>query len=316
MRTNALFPALAALMLVCSAAAAADGNLSPAEKFIHKKLGERCHTHRLWPGEPPDEAGDIGPEKLQIPDEDGGIAKVTDVAAPSLTVCPPENSTGQTPAVIVCPGGGYRILAIEHEGTKIAEWLNSLGITAVILKYRVPPRKQGYDKHHHALQDAQRAMGLLRAHAEDWNIDPARSGILGFSAGGHLAATLSNNYQNRTYEPVDEADGESCKPQFAVPIYPAYLRRSDDSLQVADLQHPDDMSPASTPPTFMAVSQMDRFLPDSLAYLRALTQADVPAELHVFPKGKHGTGMRAYPFRRWTAECERWMRDRGIIGSE
>ena len=308
--------AVVALFVAGGTTFAAEEELTPAEQFVHEKLGERCHTHELWPGDAPDEPGKVEAEKVDLPEDEDGFAGVQNVTEPSLTVCRPEDADGRTPAVMVCPGGGYHMLAIEHEGTEIAEWLNGLGITAVILKYRVPRREEGYEKHHHALQDAQRAMGLIRQNAAEWGINPEEVGMLGFSAGGHLTATLSNNYAERTYERVDEADGESCRPDFAIPIYPAYLRSSEEGLEVESLQHPDEMSPETTPPTFMAASQMDQYMPSSLAYLRALTDAGVPAELHIYPGGTHGTGMRAYPFRTWTTECERWLRDRTIIAGE
>ena len=310
---------LVGIVVGCGAAAAADdGDLTVGEKFIHEKLGDRVRTVRLWPGEPPDEVGDIGEEKLNLPEKEGGVVRLANVTRPSLTVCRPKGAEGDTPAVLVCPGGGYHILALDLEGTEIVQWLNSLGVTGVLLKYRVPRRQHDFPKHHHAVQDGQRAMGLIRENAEEWGIDPDRVGILGFSAGGNLSITVCNNYSERLYEPVDAADEESCKPDFAVPIYPAYLTEKNGQTfgQIQDLQHPDKMSPESTPPTFIAISQMDRFMPGGLSYFRTLTEADVPAELHVYEGGSHGGGTRAYPFRTWTKECARWMDDHGLAGDD
>ena len=305
------------ILVVCGlASAATDDTLTTGDKAIQKMLGDRSRTVPLWPDSPPDKVGDIDSEKVELPDEEDGIARMRNVSRPTITVRRPEGHEDRTPAVLVCPGGGYHILAFEHEGTEIVQWLNSLGVTGILLKYRVPRRQHGFPKHHHALQDAQRAIRLIRQKADEWGIDPNRIGVLGFSAGGHLSATLCNNYQERIYDHVDDADQKSCRPNFAVLVYPAYLTEPRDSDNMDPLQHADKMSKESTPPTFLTVAQMDRFLRCSLVYLRALTEAKVPAELHVYEEGSHGGGMRTYPFGEWADECARWLKDRGFAGTE
>ena len=299
------------ICVISGLASAADDGLTKGDKAIREMLGKEVRTVRLWPGSPPDRVGDIDPEKVELPEKEDGIARMRNVSCPTITVCRPQETEEPTPAVLVCPGGGYHILAFEHEGTEIVEWLNSLGVTGVLLKYRVPRRGNDYPKHHHALQDAQRALGLIRQNADDWRIDPDRVGILGFSAGGHLSATACNNYRERIYERVDGADEESCRPNFAVLVYPAYLTEPRDSDNMDPLQHADAMSRETTPPTFITVAQMDRFMRGATVYVRALAKAKVPAELHIYEEGSHGGGMRTYPFGEWTEECARWMTDHG-----
>jgi acetyl esterase/lipase len=215
--------------------------------------------------------------------------------------------------VVVCPGGGYTNLAWDHEGEQVAEWLNSIGVTAAVLKYRVP-RREGTPNGQpptQALMDAQRALSLVRSHAKDWEIDPARVGILGFSAGGHLAAWASTAYEKRAYEPVDDADKLTCKPDFAIPIYPGgVLKRGTTEIS------PEIQVTSQTPPSFLAVANDDRgSLESTVLYYLALKRAGVPAELHVYETGGHGFGMRPSPkaYATWPKRCEEWMRDRGLL---
>ena len=184
----------------------------------------------LWPNGAPDEMGHIDAEKVADPRGDKPVTRLTNVTAPTLTLfrAAPGKDTGAT--VIVCPGGGYSILAYDLEGTEIIDWLNSIGVNGVLLKYRVPRRKD-LEKHAAPLQDAQRAIGMVRHRAERWGIDPNRIGILGFSAGGHLSAMASNHYKERTYPRVDGNDDVSSRPDFTVLIYPAYLTHPDDILK-------------------------------------------------------------------------------------
>ncbi len=316
---------LTALAVVATAARAAEpgdeANLTVGDKILRKDLPGCGPTVALWPGQPPDEAKAIPAEDAKGTDKDSPL-RLRNVSRPTITVSHPKDSPAgkadtRRPAVIVCPGGAYNFLAARKEGTEIVQWLNSLGITGVLLKYRVPRREKSRDrKHHHALQDAQRAMGLVRLHAKDWGIDPNRVGILGFSAGGHLSATLCNNHAKRTYEPVDAADTLSCRPDFAVLIYPAYLttaRGLSDIYKLDPLLRAEDMSPKTTPPTFIAVSQADGFAGSGIGYFTALTKAKVPAALHVYPGGRHGTGMRVHPLSRWGKEAAQWMRDLRVI---
>src|SRR5208282_6047831 len=183
----------------------------------------------LWPKGAPGQQGDIGPERDTTKPGDGLVAgkpvvRLGSVSTPTLTLYPPPPGRDTGAAVVVCPGGGYSILAMDLEGTEVCDWLNSAGVTGVLLKYRVPARK-GLERYAAPLQDAQRALGLVRFHAADWHLDSKRIGIMGFSAGGHLSAAASTGFEKRTYETVDEADQASCRPDFAMIIYPGYLVR-------------------------------------------------------------------------------------------
>jgi len=211
--------------------------------------------------------------------------------------------------VLICPGGGYGILAINKEGTEVVEWLNSIGITGILLKYRVPRRNGGFNKHHHALQDAQRAMGIIRSRAKEWAIDPDKIGICGFSAGGHLSAVLCSNFHKRSYTPVDDYDKASCRPDFAILIYPAYLTDPIDSDELDPMLG--SLMKDETPYIFMAIAQQDKFTPGALYYYLKVRQAKVEAECHVYHGGGHGGGLRAvsYPVSEWTRPCTRWIRD-------
>jgi acetyl esterase/lipase len=208
--------------------------------------------------------------------------------------------------VLVCPGGGYHILALDLEGTEVCQWLNSIGVTGVLLKYRVP-RREGREKHEAALQDAQRALGLMRQNADSWGLDPQRMGVLGFSAGGHLAAALSNNHGTRSYPPVDAADQKSCRPDFAVLVYPAYLTQPEKADAVA----PELPISTNTPPTWTVITQDDPVrVENALGYVSTLQRNKVPAEFHLFPKGGHGYGLRRtdVPVTRWTDPATEWLR--------
>lgn len=264
---------------------------------------------RLWPGTAPGEKGDIGPEKIEPPkQEPKPIVRITNVTEPTITVFKPPADKDTGAAVLICPGGGYSILAFNHEGEDVARWLNSLGVTGVLLKYRVP-RRAGLPKHLAPLQDAQRAMSLVRARAEQWKIDPKRIGILGFSAGGHLAAATSCNFDQRQYEPIDEIDRQSCRPDFAVLVYPAYLVEKESLA-------PEIRVSKENPPTLFIHAADDRISPDnSIAMFRALRQQGVPAELHVYGSGGHGFGMHenGQPVNRWPDRAADWMKQQGWL---
>ena len=209
----------------------------------------------LWPNGAPGEKATSEPEKDMTTAKDGLVAgrsliRLGNVTAPTMTVYPPANPSPSKTAVVVFPGGGYQILALDLEGTEVCRWLNSLGITAVLLKYRVP-EPASVARHAEPLQDAQRAVGLVRAHASEWKINPNRIGVLGFSAGGHLAALLSNSFETRTYPPIDNADQVSCQPNFAVLVYPAYLSVKDQGEQLA----PEVAVRGHTPPTFIVQAE-------------------------------------------------------------
>jgi acetyl esterase/lipase len=265
----------------------------------------------LWPQGAPNEKGDV-PEEKQLPMKPGDpTIRITNVTRPMITVYRPaaEKSTGA--AVVICPGGGYGGLAYNKEGTDVAEWLNTIGVSGIVLKYRVPARK---DRPRHAapLEDAQRAMGIVRQRAKEWNIDSARVGALGFSAGGHLSAALSTNFAQRTYEPIDAADRESCRPDFAVLVYPAYLALKDQNNALP----PELVVTSDTPRTFLVQTQDDGVrVESSVFYYLALKRAGVSSEMHLYPTGGHGYGLRPSPntVSTWPARVEDWLRSQKLL---
>jgi len=239
------------------------------------------------------------------------IMRVTGISNPTLTVYPAPKAKNTGAAVLVFPGGGYSILALDLEGTEVCKWLNSIGVTAALLKYRVPTRK-GAKRGAVPLQDAQRAIRLVRAHGADWGVDSARVGALGFSAGAHLAAALSTNFEKQTYEPQDEADQLSTRPDFAAVIYPGLLLENNEGPQLAS----ELTITANTSPTFLLQAEDDGVkVENSLTYYVALKQAKVPVEMHLFAKGGHGYGMRRteLPITNWPRLAEQWMRTLGVI---
>jgi len=271
----------------------------------------------LWPGTAPGDKGEIGKEQDMTKPDEGLVAgkaviRLGNVAKPTVSVYPPPPEKNTGAAVMVCPGGGYHILALDLEGTEVCEWLNSIGVTAALLKYRVPKR-EGDDAHLFPLQDAQRALGLIRHRAKEWGIDPKRIGVLGFSAGGHLAASLSNNYEQRRYPSVDEADNASCRADFLLLIYPAYLFRSKESTELADEMKVTE----KTPPTFIAMAADDPVhVENAFYYGLALKKAGVPVEVHIYDKGGHGYGLRSRkdaPVTSWPDRATDWLRSRGLL---
>ena len=272
----------------------------------------------LWSGAIPDPQPIRGPEDATARTRDHLVAGkpwtyVSNVSTPTITVYAPKSkNTGA--AVVVFPGGGYNILAIDLEGTEVCDWLTAKGITCVLLKYRVPCAKVGpYRNCLTALEDAQRAVSLVRFHAAAWRIDPHRVGVLGFSAGGHMAAAISTNFEQRLYPPADAADRESCRPDFAVVLYPGHLAVPERGFAL----NPDiDVTPR-TPPTFLLHAEDDPVDPveNSLIYYSALRKAGVPAELHLFAKGGHAFGLRRteLPVTRWPELVEAWLRTIGMM---
>jgi len=270
---------------------------------------------KLWPAGAPGEQATHEPEKDMTTAKDGEVGgrrliRLGNVTTPTLTLyAAKHNETGT--AVLVFPGGGYHILALDLEGSEVCEWLNSIGVTAVLVKYRVPapPKSERYAQ---PLQDAQRAMSLVRAHADEWHIRKDRIGVLGFSAGGHLAALISGSGAGkRTYPQVDPADQGEVRPNFTVLIYPAYLSVGDKGEMLA----PEIAPSASNPPAFLVQTEDDHtFVEGSLLYYRALKRVNVPAEMHLFSSGGHGYGLRPGKSRvtNWPAMAADWMHSIGM----
>jgi acetyl esterase/lipase len=198
----------------------------------------------------------------------------------------------------VCPGGGYRILAYNIEGTEIAAWLNKLGYAAFVLQYRIPDKKSG------ALQDVQRAIRIVRKNASKWNIDPEKTGVMGFSAGGSLSTRASTLYNQKTYPPVDAADSLSCRPDFAMLIYPAYLDQGPNNTITPELQLSKEV-----PPVFIFQTADDQYCNSALVMAGALRNSKVPVELHILPFGGHGYGLRAGSIagETWPVLAEKWL---------
>ena len=277
----------------------------------------------IWPGAIPDARPTNGPENVQSTGSESLVAgkpwlAVERVSQPTITVYPPiAKNTGA--AIIVFPGGGYEILAMDLEGTEVCDWLVSKGITCVLLKYRVPaPRSApywgAYPQSPIALEDAQRTMGLVRLHAAEWHIDPHKIGVLGFSAGGHLVAATSVHFDKRIYPAIDEADKQSSRPDFAVALYPCHL-----AMKGALKLNPDIATHISpkTPPTFLLQNENDNVdsVFNSLVYYVALKKAGVAVELHTYAEGGHGFGLRrtSYPSTAWPQLVETWLRTIGVI---
>jgi acetyl esterase/lipase len=269
----------------------------------------------LWPEKPPGESVKVGEEKDLTKPTEGKVAgrrviRLGNVSTPTLTVYRPASNKSTGTAVIVCPGGGYHILALDLEGTEVCDWLNSLGVTAVLLKYRVPASKERGGRRI-SLQDAQRALSLVRSKVKEWGIDPNRIGMLGFSAGGHLTTSAATTFAKRAYEAIDETDKVSCRPDFAVLIYPAYLLNEKKDGLSAELP-----VSAETPPMFLAHAADDPVpVEGSLQLSLALKRARVPVELHVYASGGHGFGLRRTnnPCTTWPDRCAEWMKQRGLL---
>ena len=294
------------LTVLPSGASGTDGDvLTPAPPL---------ETLALWPGVAPGEKGDIGEEKdtsKEDPSAQNHVITLGNVSHPTIAVYKPPKDKDTGAAVVVCPGGGYSILALNLEGTEVCAWLNSIGVTAILLKYRVPVRA-GQERYAAPLQDAQRTLGLVRHKAKEWGIDPKRVGILGFSAGGHLSAAASTNYEKRTYPLVDEADKENCRPDFTVLIYPAYLTDDKDLARLA----PEIKVTAQTPPAFTAMAEDDPVkVENAFTYALALKNAKVSTELHVYPTGGHGYGLRPSPnaVSHWPQRAAEWLTAQGWL---
>ena len=260
------------------------------------------NTIMLWPK---DAAGQ-GAEGMGTPklDRGDGHIRLTDVTVPSLRYFPAPATKQPRPAVILCPGGGYNHL-VTTKMTPIAEWLNSHGISAFILIYRVPKKRKD------AFEDIQRAVRIVRARSSEWNIDPNRIGVMGSSAGGHLAARVSTGFDSKTYQEVDKFDGASCKPDFTVLLYPAYMNKGE--VLSEDFTVSNEISP-----TLIVTAKDDGFFPGSQIFADALKEAGASIRVHFFEKGGHGFSLRPkeYPLSTWPDLCLQWLQDKDFIQKE
>lgn len=266
-------------------------------------------TEILWSGIPPgDIAGEVGEEKIVV----RGVKRVSNVSEPSITYFLSDSKKATGATVLVCPGGAYNILAIEHEGEDVCQWLNEIGVHAVLLKYRVPRRKNR-EPHAAPLQDAQRAMGLIRRAGKNWKVPLTKLGLLGFSAGGNLAVMAATSFQSRSYEEVDSSDNLSCRPDFAMLIYPAYLldEEKKDRL-LPHLQFNQD-----SPPFFFVHTEDDHIPAEGsiLTHLALIKAGVVGNELHIYPFGGHGYGLRPskHSVSQWPKRAQSWLESMGLI---
>lgn len=273
-------------------------------KSKNQKTGKDSVTVSLWKGKAPF-GKYYGPEKIITPQKPGGI-RLTNVSKPTITIFPLTGSASEShPAILICPGGGYTHLAYDLEGNYIANWIRKMGIIPIVLKYRVPDQRKA------AFADVQRAMSIIRGHAKEWHIRPDEIGIIGFSAGGNLAARLITHYKKKLYQKVDNLYDVSIKPDFSILIYPAYLVNKEDKLEepVKIVDQP--------PPTFLTQTQDDPIgYRNSLFFFNALTKHHVPAEFHMFAHGGHGYGLttsKSNPLSNWPNLCERWLKSIKVI---
>jgi acetyl esterase/lipase len=276
----------------------------------------------VWPGRPPDEPGTFAAEKvLMSPRLDRKQVEVTEptrlvtnVSKPTLTIYRPAKEKDTGTAVLICPGGGYWNLYWQLEGEEVAAWLNSLGVTGIILKYRVPrrPDEPRGEPARRPLQDAQRAVRLVRSRAREWGIDPTHIGMVGFSAGGHLVVATATSFAKPSYEPIDAIDQVSCRPDFGIAVYSGYLKAKDRDELAPGLH-----VPAGTPPIFLAHGGDDLISPPehSVVLYRACRHAGVPAELHIYAGAAHDFGVRPSdrPCSTWMRSCADWLKQQGFL---
>ena len=283
---------------------------------------EEPKTYPLWPEGAPGSKGS----------ETGDAFHSGDV--PTITVYQPDPGKANGASVVICPGGGYGFLATEHEGKEVAEWLNSLGVAGVVLKYRLGPRYQ----HPTMLDDAQRALRTVRARSKEWGLDPKRVAVMGFSAGGHLASTAATHFDAGKPDATDPIDRQSCRPDLAILVYPVValatpyghsgslknLLGEKPTQELIESLSNERQVTKDTPPTFLAHTNEDKGVPaeNSLLFALALRKAGVPVELHLFEKGVHGLGLgtgwagKIKPdeaFQAWPRLCATWLKGRGFL---
>lgn len=270
-------------------------------------------TLNLWPAKAPGETKELPPESDLTKPTDGTpggkrVIRIGNVSTPQIAVYKPNNANGTS--VIICPGGGHNILAYDHEGTEVAEFLNKFGVTGIVLKYRVPAREP--DKRYRAaVQDSQRAMRIVRSKASEWNLDPKRIGILGFSAGGEVAARTALMFDQNLYEAIDDTDKLSSRPDFAALIYPAYLVERENSKLRDDIK---EMITPLTPPMFLVQAFDDGVSPmNTILLMEQLKRIGVKSELHIYPTGGHGYGMRDnhQTVNTWPDRLADWLKANG-----
>jgi acetyl esterase/lipase len=276
----------------------------------------------LWPGKAPDETENIGPETVRMSPKltrqevevTEQTRMITNVTKPTITIYRPAKEKDTGAAVLICPGGGYWNLFWELEGEEVATWLNSIGVTGIILKYRVPrrPDEPKGEPARRPLQDAQRAVSLVRSKAKDWGIDPKRIGMIGFSAGGHLAIATATRFEKRTYEPIDDIDKISCRPDFAIGAYSGYLKHKEKDELAPGLS-----VPKTTPPIFLVHGEADIIsTPEHSIFMYvALKRAGIPAELHLYAGAAHDFAVRPSdrPCSTWTKRCAEWLKHQGFL---
>jgi acetyl esterase/lipase len=281
-----------------------------------------CHTAwiqaaepeviNVWPSKPPGDTKELPPETDTTKADGRQVAgkhviRIGNVSTPQLAIYRPKPELDTGAAIVICPGGGYNILAYDLEGTEVAEWLNTIGVTGIVLKYRVPVRDPN-QKWQAPVQDAQRAISLVRSKAQEWKLDPQRIGIMGFSAGGNCAGTTAI-LRDRQYTVIDDIDKTSCRPDFALLIYPAYF------TDKGDLKLQDHLQPTKeTPPMFLVHAFDDGVTPNSsLLLAAALKKVGVSAEVHVYAKGGHGYGLRptSEAVTQWPKRAGEWLNEQG-----
>ena len=260
-------------------------------------MTNKMETIYLWPNQVPNEVNEKH-DAIQTPDTNNNVIRLTDVTNPILEVFKPDPAKNNGASIIICPGGGYQILAIDLEGYEIAKWLNSLGYTVFVLQYRVPNKRKG------ALMDIHRAIRLVRSKASSYQFNTHKIGVLGFSAGGSLSARASTNYYNSSYEKIDEMDEFSCRPDFTLLIYPAYLDKGKNRTLTSELTIDEN-----TPPMFLFATADDPYANSALVMAGALRDKNIPVELHVLPKGGHGYGLRSGSVagETWPGLAEKWL---------